>query len=287
MSQYKKDFAPPLRRRDPFSPYFGYRKKIQRDRRLLVGLALAIFFVFWHLLSSRGTYAVLVDGKPSVYLDGKKDAQASLRQLEQFTAGKGKFRETLTIQRAEGKHPTVTPEKAVALLKKRLHLLVSAYLFQSSGKTLFAVENKEEFLQFLNNFKKSYCARIISPPFGAAYIQSTLLKPTIILSDRVRSLEEIENRFFQFQHPSLTVSCRKKQKTTEDTPFQTEIVKDPALYSDTRYVRQEGVAGKKEVSALLEYENGKLVQKKILSEKVVLDPIKKIVVVGTRRKPRG
>lgn len=282
-----RDFAPRIRRKDPFSPYLGYRKRIKRDRAILAGVVLMLVFFLYRAITQRGTYAIKVDGKALVYVSGKKNAGKVVWQIQQLAEGKGKLREKLAIEKIKGKRQAQSPEEAYKILKAKVHILTPAYLFKKGGKIAFAVEDRESFNAFLEEYKVSFCRRLVSPPFEAKYREFFELKPTIIESSRIKKLSTIQSVFFSPDRPLLTVVCKKRVVKTEDIPFTTETVKDPSMYSDIRVILQEGVPGKKETELLMIYENGKVVSKKVISEKILFAPIPKRVKVGTRLKPRG
>ncbi|NLZ24815.1 hypothetical protein GX888_03685 [Candidatus Dojkabacteria bacterium] len=67
----------------------------------------------------------------------------------------------------------------------------------------------------------------------------------------------------------------------EEIPFKTEYVENKDSLKGVKTVVQEGVLGEKEVMYVYRYEDGKLVKKKKIEERIISEAIKEIVELGT------
>ncbi|GIM29030.1 hypothetical protein CPJCM30710_16960 [Clostridium polyendosporum] len=67
----------------------------------------------------------------------------------------------------------------------------------------------------------------------------------------------------------------------QDLDFDTIVKNDDNLDSSVSKTIQEGILGEKEVTYKILYENGKEVEKNVISEKVIKEPTTKIVAKGT------
>lgn len=74
----------------------------------------------------------------------------------------------------------------------------------------------------------------------------------------------------------------KEQKEYEKVPFEITINEDNNLLKGETKVDQEGKDGQKEIVYELIYEDGKLVEKNLVSEKVVTSPSNKIIKKGIK-----
>ncbi len=76
---------------------------------------------------------------------------------------------------------------------------------------------------------------------------------------------------------------RVKEQVTEerDVEFITEYTNNPTLPKSEEIVKQEGVFGKENVTAIKTYENGNFVEEIILEKEKLVDPISKIIDIGT------
>lgn len=74
----------------------------------------------------------------------------------------------------------------------------------------------------------------------------------------------------------------KEQVTEErDIEFETEYNNNPTLPKSEEVVTQEGSLGKENVTAVKTYENGNFVEEIILSKEKLVEPVSKIVDIGT------
>lgn len=73
-----------------------------------------------------------------------------------------------------------------------------------------------------------------------------------------------------------------KQKEYEKVPFKVTINEDNSLLKGKTKVEQEGKDGKKEIVYELIYEDGKLVEKNLVSERVITSPSDEIIKKGIK-----
>ncbi len=87
-------------------------------------------------------------------------------------------------------------------------------------------------------------------------------------------------------HREINITRVVKETVVEEVriPFQTETKNDSSLYKGESKVVQDGKEGKKEITYELTKENGKIVDKIIVSEDVVEDRVNKVVAHGTKEK---
>ncbi|MFC4558457.1 peptidoglycan DD-metalloendopeptidase family protein [Virgibacillus kekensis] len=82
--------------------------------------------------------------------------------------------------------------------------------------------------------------------------------------------------------PFVDVLVKKETKTEQTLDYEIEIVESDELYKGEEKVRQSGQEGKKQIHYALELKNGNVVKREVLSEKVVKEPVKKVIVKGTK-----
>jgi murein DD-endopeptidase MepM/ murein hydrolase activator NlpD len=86
--------------------------------------------------------------------------------------------------------------------------------------------------------------------------------------------------------PLVCVQVTQEVVETEAIPFTTTTKEDSSMYKGTSKVLQDGKEGKKEVTYRVTLENGKQVKKEALKEKVLAEPVEKIVAKGTKAVPK-
>ncbi len=80
----------------------------------------------------------------------------------------------------------------------------------------------------------------------------------------------------------LTVMKTATETYTEEIPFEVKEIQDTSRYIGYRRVVQEGVKGKKQVTADVSYVNGKEVSRVVTGQVVTKEPIAQTVVVGAK-----
>ena len=79
----------------------------------------------------------------------------------------------------------------------------------------------------------------------------------------------------------------KKTSKTAEIPFETEEIKDKNLYKGTTAVATEGKNGEKTITYSVRYVDGKEESRQKISSEVTVQPVKRIVKIGTKKKAPG
>lgn len=85
--------------------------------------------------------------------------------------------------------------------------------------------------------------------------------------------------------PVLSVKAKEKITYQEDISAPVEYQNDDTQYKSYSKVIQEGESGIKEITSNVTYVNGLEVEREVIAEKVIKEPVKKVVSVGTRSLP--
>lgn len=85
--------------------------------------------------------------------------------------------------------------------------------------------------------------------------------------------------------PKITVEAERYKSYSKVIPFDTKTVKTDSLYEGDKEVRTKGKSGKKRIKALVKYEDGKEVGRRIVKTTVEKEPVTKVVAVGTKKRP--
>ncbi|MDD4569230.1 MAG: peptidoglycan DD-metalloendopeptidase family protein [Tepidanaerobacteraceae bacterium] len=82
--------------------------------------------------------------------------------------------------------------------------------------------------------------------------------------------------------PLLNILLVKKVTYEEAIPYKTEVVKDNSLWTWDQKVKQPGESGSKEVASEVSFKNGVKVSQTVLGEKVIKEPVTRVVARGTK-----
>ncbi|WP_332632445.1 M23 family metallopeptidase [Halalkalibacter flavus] len=86
----------------------------------------------------------------------------------------------------------------------------------------------------------------------------------------------------QAYKPVVKVQSTYVTKKEEEIPFETEVQEDESMFKGDQKVTQEGQAGVQVIEYEVTEENGSLTRRKVLSEEVTKEPVKKVVTKGIK-----
>lgn len=84
----------------------------------------------------------------------------------------------------------------------------------------------------------------------------------------------------------LTVQVVEEVAYTEATAFETIVESDASMFTNQSKVKVEGVKGESHIVANQIKQNGVLIEKEIVSEEVVKEPVDQVVVKGSKEIPK-
>ena len=85
--------------------------------------------------------------------------------------------------------------------------------------------------------------------------------------------------------PFVNVQVKRKVVQEEKMPFKTEFQYVSYMYNDEEIVSKAGKYGISEIEAIVTEQNGIQIAKEVLSEKVITEPVTKLVTTGTQEPP--
>ena len=85
--------------------------------------------------------------------------------------------------------------------------------------------------------------------------------------------------------PYITVRTVEYVEYTEDMDFETEYNDTDSLYEGDRKITQQGAIGEREITGYIIRENGRQVDMEIEEEKILSEPVTRIVARGTAKRP--
>lgn len=89
--------------------------------------------------------------------------------------------------------------------------------------------------------------------------------------------------FLSGEKKLLNILTEETQTYEEDIPFEVEEQEDNTLLRGETKKVQDGKEGKKEIEALIVRENGKEVNREIVEETILVEPVNGIVAIGTKK----
>jgi len=85
--------------------------------------------------------------------------------------------------------------------------------------------------------------------------------------------------------PFITVVSEETATNIENIPYETEYKESSEFYKGESIVKKYGKYGEKEITSIVIKENGNEISREILEEKVIKNPVTRLVALGTRPPP--
>lgn len=115
-------------------------------------------------------------------------------------------------------------------------------------------------------------------------VEQLLLEQNIKLNEKDRTTPSLESALSDGINVSIIRVSQTENTETVDIPFDTEYKNDPNMTQGQTKVEREGAVGKKQVNFQAVVENNVVVSKNIISEQIIVSPINRIVIKGTKPK---
>jgi murein DD-endopeptidase MepM/ murein hydrolase activator NlpD len=212
-------------------------------------------------------YAINADGNNLAYIDTEQAAKDVLRQLkekyivdvEKTEVKKVGFVEAVKIEKSTAP-PSLIKEKEEAL----------DYIMLGTDKErIYIVESGDTVWD-------------ISKEYGLTEEEMRKANPNVDLN-RIKIGQEL---IVIAPEPLINVKTIETIKYEESIPYPTQYENSDVMYKDESKIKVHGSEGKKIVDAELEKINGIQTNKEIIKEEVLIEPEKRIVVRGTKERPK-
>ncbi|HHY36732.1 MAG TPA: M23 family metallopeptidase [Firmicutes bacterium] len=206
---------------------------------------------------------IVVNGEPVVALAGEEEARRVLDavQIEYLSSEEGAVLEEVVIKENVAIEPDRVavdrikdPEEALRILLQGTDEVITHRV--AKGESLWSIAVSYDLT--VEDLKKA------NPD----------LKSDLLQIDQELSLV--------VPKPYLTVVTKETVTYTQDIPYPTRTVQDSSLWVYERQIREEGKPGRKEVTWTIVRENGQEIQRELVSEKELEEPVTQVVAVGTK-----
>lgn len=212
-------------------------------------------------------YALNVNGDDLAYLDSEQDANEILNQLK----------EKYIINESNSEIKKIEFVEKVAIEKKAI--------------PLYKIKKKDEIFEYINLGKdkvKTYIVQEgdtvwdISKKYELSLEEIMQANPGVDL-DRIKIGQEL---IMVAPKPLINVKTIELIMYEETIPFPVEYEFSDSMYRGDFKVKAEGRDGNKKIYAELEKVNGIQTVKNIVSEEVIKEPEKEIVIKGLKERPK-
>lgn len=207
------------------------------------------------------SWAIAINGEPRFYLSSEAGALQALEMVKKqyLPVDKVKvndisFQEDVQILAAEADlRQLITPERAGEILLKGLAQSVSYKV--KSGDSLWTIASD-------NNTT-------------VAQLQEAnpQLRDLINVGDNINLVKT---------EPLLTVIATMQETVEEKIPYNTEYQNDNNLRKGQQQIKQKGIDGSRQITYQITTINGVETARETLTEKIILQPLSRIIIRGTK-----
>ncbi|MCQ2554505.1 MAG: peptidoglycan DD-metalloendopeptidase family protein [Clostridia bacterium] len=210
-------------------------------------------------------YSIYVDKKECAILSTKKEAKDVLSLIEAtyITGDRDSyteigFKENVTFKRAKGDPETVSVDKALTILTKDTERDIT--------------------------YKVDKAGTLEEVALSLGIPAEKILEDNPDIGDRIAAGKRIT---VHVNAPLLTMVAVRKAEMTEEIPYETVFIKSDEAYLDIFVTQKSGENGKQRVTYLINEVNGKEKSREIAEKEILLEPVTREVIEGTKRIEAG
>lgn len=230
--------------------------------------------------------SIVLDGKAAVYVLDKKTAEKAIEMLisryvsEEELAQLKKTKEALK----EGKLPPLK-ENESRLLDVKLSKEVSYSTEIVPTKDVLDAEEAVQFLLKGTLEEKKYTVKkgdvlgTIANSHGMTLKEFLAINPGLKENTVLKIGQEVNVTALK---PLVEVVIEKEVFKKEKIAYKTQVKNDSSMFKGTSKVQRNGQEGLKEVTYKISMSNGVPIKTETISEKVIKEPVDKILIQGTK-----
>lgn len=207
--------------------------------------------------------AININGKDVAFAKNLETAQQILEDVKKYY-----------VDMVPGELVKVESPDAIKLEEKAVEL----------EKILGDTELKQLLINGTPEFKEYEVARgdtlwAIAKKNGVSLEKLVEANPHLKSLDRLSPGDKI---YLEERKPLLNFTVVKKVTYQKAIPYNTVVEKDSSMWKWDQKVKTEGREGLKELASQVIYKNGVKVDEQVLGEKIIREPVTKVVVRGTK-----
>lgn len=241
-----------------------------------------------HIQVQADASALMIDGKPVAYVHDEELAKEVIQKLKLKYVSENELK-TLEAQATSEKNnlPSLK-ENESRILDVKLSKEVSVSSGEISPDQILSVDDAVNLLQKGSLEEVKY--KVKSGDVLGSIAHDHNLKTSELLAINPglteNSVLQIDQELnVTVLKPYLHVIVEKEMLAKEVIPFENEVVENASMFKGDTKVQQEGKDGERTAIYQLTVQNGQVVSKKMISEEITVQPVKHIVMKGTKVVP--
>lgn len=270
-----------------------FLKRLRQNRLYIAIISLMLALgTFLATVQPGVGYEILVNGQHIGFTKNPTDIMNVLSSLDKdLRVTKGEdIQYDMDVKFVKGKlsgNKLVNTDDLKIMVSSILSIKKPAYILKTDNGIAFAIDSKESMENILEGIKTPYIqgkrdaeAEIIS---NVALIESKNV-PVDKIFNYGQAMAYITSTEGTSTKPKFDVKVAYTDTSTRPIKRGVTTVGDPSMYEGESKVSVVGADGIKSVDSRVTEVNGEVVNSTVLSEKVLQEPISKVILVGTKPK---
>jgi len=234
--------------------------------------------------------AIKVDGKVVGFVESREKAEEVIKQLKLKYVSEEDLKklEELEKKKLAGEELPPLKENESRILDVHLSANVTLSLDKTLPNQILSVKDTVKLLQRGTLEEKKYKVQEGDVLGSIAQKHNLKLKQLLDLNPGIKEdtlLQIGQELNVTAYEPYVKVLITKEVHKNEKISYKTEYVNDSSMFKGDTKVKQEGQEGQKSVTYLITESSGVQTKKEVVAEKVLKDPVNKIILKGTKVVP--
>ncbi|CAM3625201.1 M23 family metallopeptidase [Aeromicrobium ponti] len=229
--------------------------------------------------------ALVIGGTTVAYVENSEQAKAALTKMK---ASYVPEKELKDLEERKASASTPLPqlkENETRILDVRFNENVSVSQTKVKPDMIISAEEAAKLLQKGTLEEKKYLVKAGDALSSIASAHNLDMKQLIELNNGLKGdsvLKVGQELNVTVPKPYVKVIVEKEVFKKEKISFEKEVIEDSSLPKGDTKVKQEGKNGIRAATYLISEENGQTIKKEVSEEKVLEEPVKHIVIKGTK-----
>lgn len=262
------------------------------SKHLVIMIACTIFtVVILYLISnSDNAYEISMDNKAFAYVESKEAAESVINEILKDKNGRyeAQLKDKFEINKVDVDASIITKDinKVKDSIISNMDMKVDAFSMLSDKKEIGIIASESEGKSVLNEIKKIYISESKQNITDAKLKNNiTYVKKKVRISE-IEDIKSIVARLKQdnklSKSPSVVFELSANYEVKEEVSPPTTVTWSDTLLAGKSEVKSNGENGLKLIKKKVTLENNKVVDTKILEERMLKQPKEKIIVRGTK-----
>jgi murein DD-endopeptidase MepM/ murein hydrolase activator NlpD len=229
--------------------------------------------------------AIIIDGKPVVYLNNHETADQVIKKLELKYVTDDQLKEIEARKTSYNNPLPPLKENETRLLDVRLSKKVSIEEINVTPNKIVTADQAVTLLQKGTLVDQKYKVQdgdvlgSIANNHGLKLAQLLALNPGLTEDSVLKPDQEVN---ITVPKPYVDVIVEKEVNQKEGIPYQNQVVDDSSLPKGEKRDKQQGSDGLQSVTFNLTVQNGQAIKKEIKAKNIIQNPTNHIIIKGTK-----